>query len=174
MWYTKKGDRGTTTLFGSEERISKTEPVIEALGALDELVSFTGLARSKSREPEKQQLLDVQQALFVVQAELAGAKKALDSGKTVGLEKIVNEVENSLPAVTTFLIPGETEMGALYDVCRTVGRRAEREVLRFTEAGGIVSSESLRYLNRLSSFFYALARQESMRSGITEEPPTYR
>jgi cob(I)alamin adenosyltransferase len=173
MWYTRGGDRGTTGLFGKPERVSKTDPVIEALGSIDELVSFTGLARSKAKEVEKKILLDVQHALFTIQAQVAGAEKELEGDRVVALEKLVDEIEVSLPPVKTFLIPGETEQGALYDVCRTISRRVERVVLRWIESGAPLPDSSRQYLNRLSSLFYALARQESMRSGITEEPPTY-
>lgn len=174
MWYSRIGDKGTTGLFGTSKRVSKNDPVIHALGALDELVSVTGLLRAKFSESDKKLLLEVQHALFTIQAQVAGSPNSLSSEKITALERVIDGIEQSLPNVTTFLIPGETETGALADVCRTVARRVERDVVGWIDTGGMLPEQSLQYLNRLSSFFYALARQESMRSGITEVPPRYR
>lgn len=174
MLYSRTGDKGETGLFGTSKRVSKNDPAIRALGALDELVSFVGLARSTAENSEKQMLLEVQQALFILQAQVAGSPNRLVDERVRELEKQIDGIEEALPEITTFLIPGETEIGALYDVCRTVCRRAEREIVAWIDAGGVLLGPSLHYVNRLSSLFYALARQESMRSGITEEPPTYR
>ncbi|MEK7190537.1 MAG: cob(I)yrinic acid a,c-diamide adenosyltransferase, partial [Patescibacteria group bacterium] len=169
MLYTRKGDNGTTKTFGCDQRISKSSLVAEALGGLDEANSFLGLARARTKEKvfeikgEKIKfsdlLLEVQQNLFIVQAEIAGATLSIDSEKINRVEKIVDGIEKVLPPIKNFFISGATETGAIFDFARTLARRAERRIVAAKEEGKIiVSAETLSYLNRLSSLLYALAR----------------
>ena len=183
MLYTGKGDGGTSKLFNtpSGERVSKSSNIFEALGTLDELNSFLGVCRAhcaKTTYSLNDQLFfnivfRLQQDLFIAQAELAGADMSMSKEKVEYLEWVTNESEKNLPPITTFFIPGASELGAYFDTARTISRRTERAVIRAKESGAVVSEETLRYLNRLSSALYALARLSNHFSGITETPPTY-
>lgn len=185
MLYTRKGDGGTTKTFGCDQRISKSSAVAEALGSLDEINSFLGLARAKTsgisfkiksgKIKFSNLILDVQQNLFIVQAEVAGSTLAIDKEKINKIENIVDEIEKVLPPIKTFFISGATELGAMFDFARTLARRAERRVVAAKEEGKIkVSAESLSYLNRLSSLLYALARISSHAEGAEEIKPDYK
>ena len=175
MLYTRKGDSGTTKDFKSApgERKSKSSCQTEALGALDELNSFLGLAKAKSRTPEIIQW--IQNSLFTVQAEVAGADKRIGQGKVLEMEVWIDSIEKELPPIKTFFISGGTELSALLDVSRTLARKAERRVIAGAEAGEFkLDPATLAFLNRLSSLLYALARLTNHKSGITEQPPSYK
>lgn len=185
MLYTRKGDNGTTKTFGCDQRISKSSIVAEALGSLDETNSFLGVARAKTAEISfdiedkkikySEIILEVQQNLFIVQAEVAGATLSVSSEKVNRVEKVVDEIEKVLPPIKTFFISGATEIGAIFDFARTLARRAERRVVAAKEEGKIkVSDETLSYLNRLSSLLYALARISSHSEGVEEIKPDYK
>jgi cob(I)alamin adenosyltransferase len=182
MLYTGKGDDGKTRILGREERLSKSSAIVEALGALDEANSFLGLAkvraveaRMMTREESVATIIHaIQEHLFIIQAELAGAEKAISAKHLTWLEKLVQDIEQILPPIRTFFISGGTELAALFDIARTLARRAERRVVAVSEEGSIKLSNSTRaYLNRLSSVLYALARLANHISGIKEEPPKY-
>jgi|TARA_Y100000310_G_scaffold170442_2_gene170635 cob(I)alamin adenosyltransferase len=189
MLYTRTGDKGKTSLFGSKKRISKNSTVAEALGSLDELNSFLGLCKVEARKTQEGGVLvgkrkkvltsdilrEVQQNLFIVQAEVAGARKKITKQKVVRVEQIVNKIEHELPPLTDFSLAGGTELSALLDVARTIARRVERRVVAVHEESEKKISEHTRaYLNRLSSLLFALARLTNHRSGIKEESPNYR
>jgi cob(I)alamin adenosyltransferase len=185
MLYTRKGDNGTTKTFGCDQRISKSSIVAEALGSLDEANSFLGLARArtngKSFEIGKNKInfadiiLEVQQNLFIVQAEVAGAEFSIKEEKVKIVEAIVDGIEKILPPIKSFFISGATKDGAVLDICRTLARRAERRVIAANEEGKIkVNDETLSYLNRLSSLLYALARVASHIEGVEEIKPDYK
>jgi cob(I)alamin adenosyltransferase len=185
MFYTKKGDNGTTKTFACDQRISKSSAVAEALGSLDEMNSFLGLARGrtqgKSFEINREKInfadiiLEVQQNLFIVQAEVGGATLSIDAEKIKRVEKMVDEIEIFLPPINSFFISGATKDGAVLDICRTLARRAERRVVAASEEGKIkISIETLAYLNRLSSLLYALARVVNHLDGIPEIKPDYK
>lgn len=185
MLYTRSGDKGITKTFGCDQSISKSSAVAEALGALDETNSFLGLVRAKTKEKifeiksEKIKfsdiLLEVQQNLFIAQAEVAGATLSIGAEKINRIEKIVDEIEKILPPIKSFFISGATEAGAMFDFARTLARRAERRVVAAKEEGKIkVNSETLSYLNRLSSLLYALARISSHTDGVEEIKPNYK
>lgn len=194
MLYTRKGDDGTTKTFGCDQRISKSSAIAEALGALDETNSFLGLCKVESEkhvhshngaDGEKLVLKDgtsftqtvhnVQKNLFIIQAEVAGSKMSITEDKLREIEKIVDDIEKELPPIKSFFISGGTKLAALFDVSRTISRRAERRVVQICEEGGVEVGEFTKaYLNRLSSLLYALARLTNHKSGITEESPDYR
>lgn len=179
MLYTGKGDDGTTGLFGTEKRISKTSPISEALGSVDELNSLLGLCKVKAgglmvtENATAEAVIDkVQQQLFVVQAELAGTDKTVNKEKVVELEGYINIIEKQLPKIRTFRVAGGTELSALFDYTRAVSRRAERRVMA-ARSERPVGKEAQAFLNRLSSLLYALARLANAKSGIEEKTPTY-
>ena len=181
--FTGKGDGGTTKTFGCDQRISKSSAIAEALGTLDEVNSFLGLCKEKSKTAgfslgEKtfaQIVHDTQKNLFIVQAELAGAEKLITEEKLREAEALVNAIEKELPPIKSFFISGGTELAATFDFARTLARRAERRVVAVHEEGTRKVGDWTRaYLNRLSSVLYALARLSNFKSGITEESPDYR
>jgi cob(I)alamin adenosyltransferase len=181
--FTGKGDNGTTKTFGCDQRISKSSLIAEALGTLDEVNSFLGLAKVMSFEKRfqfnEQKFGDivhsVQQNLFIVQAEVAGADKHIEENKVKEAEEIINGIEKELPPIKTFFISGGTELAATFDVCRTLSRRAERRVVGVHDEGlRPIGVFTLAYLNRLSSLLYALARYSNHLGGISEEAPNYK
>ncbi|MEK7642383.1 MAG: ATP:cob(I)alamin adenosyltransferase [Patescibacteria group bacterium] len=212
--FTGKGDNGTTKIFGCDQRISKSSSIAEALGSLDEINSFLGLCKVQAEylgfglegKPLSHIVHDIQKNLFIVQAELAGAEKSINEEKVKELENIINKIETKLPPIKSFFISGGPTnlergelagagLGAIFDIARTIARRAEREVTfameaqtmslfkEGTENGGETTKENIQrgasvatrsYLNRLSSVLYALARYANHLAGISEEAPDYR
>lgn len=182
MLYTRKGDKGDTSIFGCDQRYSKSSAVAEALGTLDEINSFLGVCKTKSVESDivveekniNEILNNIQQNLFIVQAEVASVKKTIKESKVKEVEAIVDAIEKQLPPVKNFFISGGTEIAASLDFARTLTRRAERRVVAVNEEGVVkVGEHTLAYLNRLSSLLYAMARLVNLKSGITEQSPTY-
>lgn len=184
MLYTRKGDDGTTKMFGCGGRMSKASAAAEALGALDEINSFLGLVKVKAREvglgvegEEKtgEEIIHfLQEGLFIAQAEAAGAEKTIKAERVARMEEITDRIEKLLPPITTFFISGGTEMAAMLDVARTMARRAERRVKAAAEAGEVkMGEETGKYLNRLSSILYALARLANYKAGAEERAPRY-
>jgi cob(I)alamin adenosyltransferase len=193
MLYTRKGDSGTTKAFNSKpgQRMSKSSCQTEALGALDELNSFIGLLKVKlsdvawtvsisadgspdSLKKPAEIVQWVQECLFIVQAETAGADKKMEQSKIDRIEFIVDGIEKEMPPIKTFFISGGTELAALFDISRTLARKAERRVIGGVENGEVVVGPvTLAFLNRLSSLFYALTRLSNHKSGIVEISPSY-
>jgi len=188
MLYTGKGDKGTTKTFGCDQaRISKSSELPEALGALDELNSFLGLTKVRAAQAQNTGVVignrtfplsviikNIQESLFIVQAEVAGATKKVGKRKVTEIEKIVNSIENVIPPITTFSIAGGTELSAMLDVTRTLARRAERRVVGVHESGlRSLSPNTRAYMNRLSSLLFALARLANHASGVRDEAPSY-
>jgi cob(I)alamin adenosyltransferase len=187
MLYTRAGDDGTTKRFGCNQRLSKSSAIAEALGALDEITSFLGLCAVRAREEKRtlsvggktvtlaEVVREMQENLFTIQAEVAGAEKKITAAKITAIEGITDTIEQLLPPITSFSVPGGTELSSLFDIARTIARRAERRVVQVTEEGeASVGKNTLAYLNRLSSILFALARLINHQSGITEEHPQYR
>ena len=181
--YTRKGDSGTTKTFGAQQRVSKSSTITEALGSLDEVNSFLGLCKIQSRVDDftlgEQKIADIvhelQDDLFIIQAEVAGAGKTVSQEKIGWLESITDTIEGELPKITTFFISGGCELSSRFDVARTLARRAERRVVGVHEEGTQKAGEyTLAYLNRLSSILYALARYANHQRGITESAPDYK
>ncbi len=182
MLFTRKGDNGQTGTFGCNQKISKSSNIAEALGALDEADSYIGIVRAKSNElkfefqnklvPEI--LYTVQNDLFIIQAQVAGADKKVTEEKVKWIEEIVGNIEKELPPIKTFLIPGANEISAHFDFARTLVRRAERRVVGVSEENiEKIDPQTLAYMNRLSSLMYAFARYSAHKFGNTENAPTY-
>lgn len=182
--FTGKGDKGTTKLFDSPKgvRVTKSSPIFECLGQLDELNTLVGWCKVECPDDfpigdkqGKNVLLDVQHHIFTILAEVAGAKKSVPQESVEELSAIINTIEKELPEIKTFFAPGGTEFSARLDITRAVSRRAERRLVTLHESGERAVSESSRaYTNRLSSLFYALTRLANKRAGVTEAPPEYR
>jgi len=182
--FTGKGDGGTTTLFDTPQgqRISKSSPIFECLGQLDELNAIVGWCKVACpdnflvRERYGKELLhEVQDHLFTIQAEAAGAQKTVPQSSVETLGDLINSIEKELPETKSFLVLGGTELSARFDVARAISRRAERRLVTLHESGERAISENSRaYANRLSSLFYALARITNKRGGVEEKAPNYR
>lgn len=177
MLYTRKGDGGTSGLFGTKERFSKDHPVYEALGTLDELNSLLGICRVSATGTIggiclRDEIRSAQEALFIIQAELAGSDKHIDSTRVRGIEDVIDKIEVLIGNPNAFVIPGATITSSFLDYARTVARRAERSIVA-PSVKQRVSDESLAYLNRLSSLLYALARHAVAEDGTKEASPSY-
>jgi cob(I)alamin adenosyltransferase len=168
--YTSTGDKGTTGLIGGT-RVAKSCSQLEAYGTIDELNSQIGLLQTYLKdEHDSSFLLSVQNKLFVVGSLLATDSSKYDLEK-VGkitdedvhvLEKEIDCIDRMLPPHKNFIIPGGCRASALAHVCRTVCRRAERRIYAYKDEGYVVSEELLRYINRLSDYFFVFSRKINM------------
>ncbi len=181
--YTGKGDDGTTTTFACDQRMSKSSKIAEALGVLDEANSFLGLCKVQSisdnftlREQKVSEIVhELQDDMFIIQAEMAGADKTIHEEKVKWLESVIASIEEELPEIHSFFISGGSELAARFDYSRTVIRRAERRAVAVHEEGiQKLGKHTLAYLNRMSSVLYALARFANHQREIEEEAPDYK
>jgi cob(I)alamin adenosyltransferase len=167
MKFSKKGDRGFTSLLGGQ-RISKSGPRPEAYGTLDEASSALGIARASASKPKtKEIVLEIQKDLLLLGAELAtapeDAKKyphQIQSQHVNRLEHLIEELQKDVEIGKEFIIPGETVASAAIDLGRTIVRRAERKAVRLLQEKIITNIEVLRFLNRLADLLFTLARYE--------------
>ena len=178
MIYTRTGDKGETSLVGGK-RVPKTHPRIEAYGTIDELSSFIGLLSSMMPQDDidAKLLLKIQYKLFNVGSYLATESRELlekyalkpELSDIEEIEKAIDRIDASLPRLRNFILPGGTKEAALAHVCRTVCRRAERRILEFMQITGCeVDEEVTKYVNRLSDYFFILARHLNNLSGHDE------
>ncbi len=172
--YTRTGDDGTTGLF-SGERVAKTHLRVEAYGAVDELNSALGLARALGAQTRvAATIIGVQQSLFTLGSDLATratgklAIPRIGAKEIAGLEGEIDRMTAELPPLRKFILPGGTPAGAQLQLVRAITRRAERAALRLA-AEEAVNAEAIVYLNRLSDFFFTLARFENFLAGRAEE-----
>lgn len=170
--YTKTGDKGTTSLVGGK-RVPKAHVRLEAYGTTDELNSFVGLLRCEvTDEKDSEMLAFIQHKLFTVGSYLATETEAI-SPKAASiitdnnismLEKEMDQIDSQLPPLRQFVLPGGNEAAARAHVCRSVCRRAERCMYRVKDDYP-VDDQILIFINRLSDYFFLLARKESNKSG---------
>jgi cob(I)alamin adenosyltransferase len=171
--YTGKGDDGFTGLLGGE-RVPKYAPRPEAYGTVDEAQAAMGIARAAAQAPRTQAiLLDAQRDLYHIMAELAAATPQvaaqvdrLPQGRVEWLERNIDDLEGELPPLRAFVVPGGDPASAALHLARTIVRRAERQVARLMHQGDMPNTELVRYLNRLSSLLFVLARQEDWLAGL--------
>jgi cob(I)alamin adenosyltransferase len=173
--YTKKGDSGKTSLFGGK-RVLKSSLRIDAYGTVDELNSILGLALSYSPDSRTADLLnELQNQLFVLGADLAtpaDVKKQIRRITVRDIEKLENyidELDELLPPLKNFILPGGSSCGAAIHLARTVCRRAERSAVACRESDEKpVTDETIIYLNRLSDLLFVLARFANQQGGREE------
>jgi len=172
--YTKTGDAGETSLFGGS-RVPKHNLRIDSYGTVDELNSWIGLVRDQPvDETTKEFLIQIQNHLFTVGAILATPpdKEKLKNGKerlniskisdldVAQLEGKMDQMEEKLPPMTHFVLPGGHQSVSFCHIARTVCRRAERLVSALNDATPI-DPQVIKYLNRLSDYLFVLARKLS-------------
>lgn len=174
--YTKTGDKGDTGLFGGE-RVSKHSARIEAYGTIDELNSFIGYAITEINSEEITEVLkNIQQKLFIIGSDLATPdiekNKKLNIIRTPDeyieeIEKLIDRFDKQLDELKNFILPGGSKGAALLHICRTVARRAEREIvaLKNTEQ---IGANIIIFLNRLSDLFFVLSRFENKHLNIPD------
>jgi cob(I)alamin adenosyltransferase len=170
--FTGKGDAGSTDLLG--ERVGKDDPRIGLIGALDETTSFIGFARALSGlERSNEWAIEVQRDLYQIMAELAFVDElrpdayVLKAERVDRLEALTDQLSAEIELPRQFILPGETPAGGSFDVARTVARRAERDAVALIASGHELNPEIVRYLNRLSSLLFMLARAEEQGEGVT-------
>ncbi|MFB6202075.1 MAG: cob(I)yrinic acid a,c-diamide adenosyltransferase [Halorhabdus sp.] len=175
--YTGRGDNGQTDLRDAS-RVSKAGSRIEAYGTVDELNALLGTVRETGDDDIDDVLGTVQNHLHVLQAEFANPAPG-DDDPTIEdvhvqqLEDWIDEFDDELPALESFVLPGGSETGSDLHHARTVCRRAERRAVALAEEVGTIRESPLTYLNRLSDLLFTLARLHNHREGVTEESPTY-
>ncbi|MEJ5250539.1 MAG: cob(I)yrinic acid a,c-diamide adenosyltransferase [Chthonomonadetes bacterium] len=172
--YTRTGDNGTTGLLGGQ-RLSKDAPRVEAYGSVDELNAHIGLALTHlhSHARLREMLQHVQNTLFVIGSELAtpaGHKPPVEpvgDSQVQELERWIDELEETLPRLRHFILPGGSPAAAVLHVARTVCRRTERRVvgLFHTEPG---NTHIITYLNRLSDLLFVMARAVNAAEGVED------
>lgn len=166
MVYTRTGDQGMTSLVGGA-RVPKTHARLEAYGTVDELNSFIGLLISfLPANEDKQFLQTIQNNLFVIGSNLAtdctthelSSSSILPSKAIEEMEQQIDRIDELLPPLRAFVLPGGSKGAAICHVCRTVCRRAERCILAFC-AQAEISAEIPTYINRLSDYLFVLSRK---------------
>ncbi len=164
--YTKTGDTGETSLLGGK-RVPKFHDRIEAYGTIDELNAFVGLIRDQDIDPHTAQvLLEVQDRLFTAESLIASDPEnppqrplpTLIEEDVLLLEKEIDKMNETLPPLTSFILPGGHPVSSLAQVARCVCRRAERLTIKLDRENK-VNPEVIRYLNRLSDYLFVLARK---------------
>jgi len=174
--YTKTGDKGKTSLLGGT-RVSKSYIRIDAYGTVDELNSYLGLISDLDNDPQRVELIrNIQYRMFTVGSSLAAEterardfKPDLEEEDISVLERSIDEMNEVLPAMKNFIIPGGHQLVSTTHIARTVCRRAERLVINLSETEEI-EEIIIRYLNRLSDFLFVLARKQGYDLGINEIP----
>ena len=180
--YTRTGDDGMTALVGGK-RVSKDAARIEAYGTVDELNAVVGLVRAWNEEGKGQRelhlrldamLQEIQQELFDLGSELATPEDFTYEGmhrmgeeEVTRIERVIDECQEELEPLKSFILPGGGRISAQLHQCRTVCRRAEREILGLSRIES-VDEWPLRYVNRLSDLFFVLGRWVGKNLGETE------
>lgn len=172
--YTRTGDQGTTRIIGGKS-VHKNSAQVEAYGTVDELNSILGmLAAHDDLWPELQaEIMQIQQYLFDCGNDLATPEASqrypfrLTCGHVTWLESRIDEYSDIPPAIESFILPGGSSLAALIQFARTVTRRAERCTVTLQQ-NQTINPASLKFLNRLSDYFFALARLANHRLGTID------
>ncbi len=174
---TRTGDRGETSLFG-KDRVRKSDPRIEALGALDEAQSALGVARAQAGGAVGELILELQRGLYVAMSEVATPRDDLarlsariDAVAVAMLDERAASLRATTDVEGRFVVPGEDALSAALDVARTVIRRAERRVVALADAGHVDGEQLIPWLNRLSDVVFVLARSVEPRPTAAREDP---
>jgi cob(I)alamin adenosyltransferase len=174
--YTKTGDKGTTSLIGGT-RVPKHHIRIEAYGTVDELNSWIGIVRDQGINKEQEKvLLEVQDRLFTIGSRLASDPEKsrmklpeIKEDDVVLLEKNIDKMNEVLPEMRSFILPGGDQAQSFCHVARCVCRRAERNTIHLSEEHP-VEELVIKYLNRLSDYLFVLARLIGQERNAVETP----
>lgn len=176
--YTKKGDDGSTGLFGGP-RVTKNAAQVDTYGEVDHLNSVIGWARAQTLDPNIDQVLErVQHELFAMGAELASTHDMLAKGigirlvddtDTAELERAIDETDNQLEPLKSFILPGGSVGASALHLARTACRKVERKLVALHQHHP-VRVELLRYINRLSDLLFVLARRTNQVQGVADVP----
>ena len=187
-FFTGEGDLGVSHVSG--KAYPKNSLALEVLGTLDELNTFLGLCRALAFEQDttsimrvkhkeiQAKLYECQNFLFILQAHIAtlifggSLKHVIKEVHSNTLEVWIKEIDDEVPPIKNFIVPGGFELSARVDVARAVTRRLERLLVALSNELQI-SSEAVQFINRLSSFLFALARYINYLHNINEEKPDY-
>jgi cob(I)alamin adenosyltransferase len=172
--YTRTGDKGQTSIIGG--RVDKDDIRVEAYGTVDEVNSFVGQAMVELEAGLFQDVLEdlekIQHELFDCGGDLASVSEKrqlkLQQESITYLETRIDEFINEAPKLERFILPGGTKPAATIHIARTVTRRAERFVVTLVKTEENVAPLTLQYLNRLSDYFFALARVVNFRLGVKD------
>lgn len=174
--YTKTGDKGQTSLIGGT-RVPKHHIRIESYGTVDELNSHIGLIRDQEiDEHSKKVLLEIQDRLFTIGSSLASDPEKskmkipdLKEEDVLFLEKEIDKMEEVLPEMKSFVLPGGHTIVSYCHISRCVCRRAERSTIQLSE-DAFVDELVIKYLNRLSDYLFVLARKFAFDLNVLEIP----
>ena len=180
--YTKTGDEGETSLLGGT-RLPKHHIRIESYGNVDELNSFIGLVKDQVISDARlknlnidEVLLQIQDRLFTIGSHLAADPEnnkmklpSISESDVVILEREIDSMEEKLPEMKNFILPGGHSTVSFCHVARCVCRRAERSVIRLAE-NEKVNEIIYKYLNRLSDYLFVLSRRLCLELDVTEQP----
>ncbi|HEY2347972.1 MAG TPA: cob(I)yrinic acid a,c-diamide adenosyltransferase [Puia sp.] len=174
--YTKTGDTGNTSLIGGT-KVPKSHIRIQAYGTVDELNAFTGLLNDQISDAHSRKLiLEIQDRLFTI-----GSFLACDPHKEISmkipdlkesdihlLENEIDQMNGKLPEMKSFILPGGHMVVSTAHICRTICRRAERLIVELDEKEHLNQPPIIKYLNRLSDYFFVLARWLGHLLGVEE------
>ncbi len=170
--YTRTGDKGYTRIIGGIQ-LAKDSERIKAYGTIDELNSFVGYAITliKNNDTLKTELTEIQQCLFDCGNDLATPKGKgtyrVTSDLTKWIETCIDAHVNVPPEVESFILPGGSQAASILHICRTIARRAEREIVTFQWTNDM-NEEVLIFVNRLSDYFFSVARVANVNEGIKD------
>ncbi len=172
--YTKTGDKGKTSLIGGT-KVDKSDLRIESYGNTDELNSFIGLLRDQEVNQGRTEILQfIQDTLFVIGSKLAttpGYTKMqlpdISEDHISRLESEIDQMTQELPELKYFILPGGHQSVSFAHVCRTVCRRTERSVIKLNQTEE-VDAIIIKFLNRLSDYFFVLGRKMGQELGVEE------
>jgi cob(I)alamin adenosyltransferase len=167
--YTRKGDQGQTSIY-TGARFKKHSLIINTIGNLDELSSYIGLCRAFFKREKKMNniLHEIQDDLYMVTSNLAGASIDFNVNKVKKIEKNIDEYEKNLSEIKKFIIPSGHKKAMHLHVARTICRRAERKISQINENEGLFSIE-LMYINRVSDLLFVMARHTNKKNKFKEE-----
>ncbi|MGN6801837.1 MAG: cob(I)yrinic acid a,c-diamide adenosyltransferase [Ginsengibacter sp.] len=174
--YTKTGDAGKTSLIGGT-KVFKSDLRIDAYGTVDELNSYIGLVSDFSNDDHSKEILkEIQDRLFTIGSELAcdPSKETkmsipdLHESDVEMLEKEIDKMNESLPVMKHFILPGGLPVVSFAHIARCVCRRAERNCVGLQQQSGNVTPLIIKYLNRLSDYLFTLARYLGMKNNAPE------
>ncbi|MDD5171544.1 MAG: cob(I)yrinic acid a,c-diamide adenosyltransferase [Candidatus ainarchaeum sp.] len=168
--YTKFGDKGNTSLLGGVT-VPKSDPRLEAYGAVDELNAVLGIVVAFSeKRSQVDSLSRIQNDLFIIGAELSskGAKTKQISPKRVSeIESEIDKIEADLPPLHHFIVPGGSKTASLLHLARTVCRRAERTIVALSQKEK-VNPDIIVYMNRVGDLLFVLGRSENYKKKVPE------